>query len=74
MLALLEVRGCELAQLRTTLSPSSKRKFAPTKNSLAPWGPNFPPEEVKGNRQEIVKLSERIELLEKHCRDSIAQV
>ena len=66
MLALLEVQDFELVRFRAQFSPSSMQKFG----SLM----EFPPEEVKKNRDEIVKLSERIQLLEKHCRDSITQV
>ena len=74
MLTLLEVQDFELVRLRAQFSPSCKQKFGSLVNPPAAQWPEFPPEEVKKNRDEIVKLSERIQLLEKHCRDSIAQV
>ena len=74
MLTLLEVQDFELANLRATLSPTSKRKLALLANPPAPRWPKFSPEEIRKNREEIMKLSDRIALLEKHCEDSITQV
>ena len=74
MLALLEVQDFELVRLRAQFSPSSKHKFGSLANLPASRWQEFPPEEVKSNHDEIVKLSERIQLLEKHCRDGITQV
>ena len=74
MLTLLEVRDFELAQLRANFSPTAKQKLASLSNPPAHQWPKFSPEDIQKNREEIVKLSERIALLEQHCRDSINQV
>ena len=74
MLTLLEVQGLELVRLRANFSPTSKKNLSSFVSTSALRWPNFPPEEIQKNKEEIVKLSERLKLLEKHCIDSISQV
>jgi len=78
MLALLEVQELELDCLRASFSPSAQRKLAEEKEKrkgvpVQRRFPVYPNHEISANRDEILKLSERVELLHKHCFETVTQ-
>lgn len=78
MLTLLEVQELELVRLRATFSPSAqwwlKEEQEKGRVRANAHFPTYPPNEISTNREEILKLSERVELLRKHCSDTVTQV
>lgn len=85
MLSLLEVEELELLGIRATFSPSAQRRLAEEQdkhNTRGTWkggghrlpANDYPAHDISANRDEILKLSERVELLCQHCKKTTAQV
>ena len=68
----------ELVRLRATFSPSAqwqlKEEQGRGKVRANSYYPTYPANEISTNREEILKLTERVELLRKHCSDTVTQV
>ena len=78
MLTLLEVQELELVRLRATFSPSAQWRLEDEQGRgcvrANAYLPTYPPNEITKNREEVLKLSERVELLRKHCSETVTQV
>ena len=77
-MVLLELHEFDLVQMRAIFSPSAQKLLLEEKERRKNFtGNNFvsyPSHEVTANRDEILKLTERVEFLHKHCIDTIQQV
>ena len=82
MLTILEVKDLELLRLRALYSSDGLRLLEmherERKGRQSPtWREHpvcYPVGEVKGKKEEIEKLTQRIALLRNHCEESIQQV
>ena len=84
MLTILEVQDLELLRLRALYSPDDQQRLEARererKGRLSPtWkdhhtADSYSVSEVKGKKEEIDKLTQRIGLLRNHCEESIQQV
>ena len=84
MLTILEVQDLELLRLRALYSPDDQQRLEARererKGRLSPtWkdhhaAVSYSVGEVKGKKEEIDKLTQRIGLLRNHCEESIQQV
>ena len=74
MLSALEDQESVLFQLLATFSPSVRRKLSvdPTKAASSP-ALGYPPANVVARKDEIVKLSDRVDLLSRHCKQVLVQ-
>ncbi len=82
---MLELEELELVRLRSTFSPSAQRRLAEEQAKRQTQGSwkgspirqprsDYPAHEISTNRDEILKLSERVELLSQHCKKTASQV
>ena len=83
MLTILEVQDLELLRLRALYSPDDQHRLEARererKGRQSPsWkdhaSVSYSVGEVKGKKEEIDKLTQRIGLLRNHCEESIQQV